>query len=102
MGLSTRELPSPDHLVPNLADSSYSFSQMDYSLRCMFPKWSDWDIKYTQQGLAKERIRQVLSLTAFTAGIVGLYQIWKGAVNVGSLLSLLQQRLATPISRNLK
>lgn len=77
----------------------YPFSQIDYSLRCIFPKWSDWDIKYTRQGLVKKRIRQVLSFMAFAAGIVGLYQIGKGPANARSLLSLLLQRLGTLTSR---
>ncbi|KAL8832198.1 MAG: hypothetical protein Q9191_000414 [Dirinaria sp. TL-2023a] len=77
----------------------YPFSQIDYSLRCMFPKWSDWDIEYTRQGIVKKRIRRALSFIAFVAGIVGSYQIWKGPETVKFLLSLLQQRLGTLFSR---
>jgi len=60
---------------PNLCLlTSHSFSQFDYSIRCMFPKWSDWQIQYTRKGLLKKRIRQGLNLVIFAAMIVGLYQ----------------------------
>ena len=76
---------------------SYSYSQIDYSLRCMFPRWSDWEITLTRQGLLKKRIRQALSYIIFAAGIVGLYQVWNSARNVGvtSWPGLLQQRVGS-------
>lgn len=31
--------------------TTYPWSQMHYSLRCMFPYWSDWNIQYTARGV---------------------------------------------------
>lgn len=43
----------------------------------MFPKWSDWNIRYTTKGLVKQRVRQTLRVLALVAMIVGLYYIRK-------------------------
>ncbi len=71
--------------------TSCSFSQFDYSIRCMFPKWSDWQIQYTRKGLLKERIRQGLSLAIFAAMIVGLYQARRLPGGISALPSMLRQ-----------
>lgn len=57
--------------------TAYPYSQIDYSIRCMFPKWSDWNIRYTTKGLVKQRVRQTLRVLALVAMIVGLYYIRK-------------------------
>lgn len=43
----------------------------------MFPKWSDWNIRYTTKGLIKRRAGQTLRALALIAIIVGLYYIRK-------------------------
>ena len=43
----------------------------------MFPKWSDWDIQYTKQGLRRVRIKQMMKLVAFVSFIAGLFSIRK-------------------------
>lgn len=49
-------------------------SQIDYTIKCMFPKWADWDIQYTSKGLLKHRLGQALKYVAFAAAIVGVYR----------------------------
>lgn len=56
------------------------YSQIDYTIKCMFPKWADWDIQYTSKGLLKHRLRQALKYAAFVAAIVGLYRARKHGV----------------------
>ena len=52
-----------------------SFSQIDYSIRCMFPKWSDWNIQYTTKGLIKHRIAQTIKVIALAASIIAAWKI---------------------------
>ena len=56
-------------------DNSPSKSQIDYSLRCMFPKWSDWNIQYTSKGLRKLQIQQTLKIIGLTLAIYVAYAI---------------------------
>ena len=53
------------------------YSQIDYSNRCMFPKWNHWNIQYTSKGLIKQRIKQTLRTVTLLASIVGLYYVRK-------------------------
>ena len=43
----------------------------------MFPKWSDWHIKYTRKGLIKHRISRAARVAVLIATIVGAYYIRK-------------------------
>lgn len=52
----------------------------------MFPKWSDWNIKYTRKGLVKHKISQALRIVLLVAAIVGAYYIKKDIR--GGLLAL--------------
>jgi hypothetical protein len=39
-------------------------SQIDFTLRCMFPRYSDWDVSYTRKGLIKYRVLRTLKYLA--------------------------------------
>ena len=69
-----------------------SFSQFDYSLRCIFPQWSHWDIRYTRKGLIKKRFRQALLCITFTASIVVLYQARQKGQSIGSLCAAFRRQ----------
>lgn len=43
----------------------------------MFPRWSDWNIQYTTQGLVKRRISKTLRVLILATVIVGAYYIRK-------------------------
>ena len=123
MPLLIRKPPFPSRAAANAYPSTYfyilschnyinlilifdpdSFSQIDYSIRCMFPKWSDWNIQYTTKGLLKHRISQILKVIALAAsilgawyirhdvrgGLMGLLMLVRGYVKVGVLRLLLQ------------
>lgn len=60
-------------------------SQIDFGLRCMFPKWKDWDIAYTAQGLRRRRLRQSLWYVLLAVALLGAYQV---RVSDGGLKSL--------------
>lgn len=91
MRLSIRRFP---FYGPNLARKlmTRSFSQFDYSLRCMFPKWSDFDITYTRKGLIKKRIRQGLMYLTFVVSIIGLYKARKRDAGFTSVYDTLRQQ----------
>ncbi|KAL8736242.1 MAG: hypothetical protein Q9166_000397 [cf. Caloplaca sp. 2 TL-2023] len=55
--------------------TGYPYSQIDFTFRCMFPKWSDWDFQYTRKGLLKKRARQALGILLFIAVIGGAYAL---------------------------
>jgi hypothetical protein len=56
----------------------------------MFPTWSDWDFKYTPQGLAKRRRRRALLLASYALTILGLYRARKAGVAMRDLPKMLE------------
>lgn len=52
----------------------HRYSQIWFTLLCMFPKYRDWDYKYTTIGLFKKRARATLKLVALTLAIIGTYR----------------------------
>jgi cation diffusion facilitator CzcD-associated flavoprotein CzcO len=74
--------------------TTYPWSQVHYTLRCMFPYWGDWEEKLTRQGVVRRRVRNVLKVAATVgvmAGVVytgtygtrGLVESGKGIVRNG-------------------
>ncbi|MCJ1354486.1 MAG: hypothetical protein MMC33_004475 [Icmadophila ericetorum] len=55
----------------------YPRSQFDYIFRCMFPKWTDWNVTYTNKGVLKNRLRKGLEYAGLAATIVLAYQLIK-------------------------
>ncbi len=42
----------------------YPWSQIDFTLRCMFPRYGDWKVKYTKKGFIKRRVTTVAKVVA--------------------------------------
>ncbi|KAI4257145.1 MAG: hypothetical protein LQ352_001785 [Teloschistes flavicans] len=63
--------------------TAYPYSQIDFTFRCMFPKWSDWEVQYTRKGLLKRQARQALksSLTA----LPGNCALFEGHLDIDTL-----------------
>lgn len=55
----------------------YPRSQIDFTLRCMFPRWSDWNVKYTAKGLLSKRRGQLRNLLGGGLFILGCLAISK-------------------------
>ncbi|KAL8838053.1 MAG: hypothetical protein Q9170_002289 [Blastenia crenularia] len=53
--------------------TGYPYSQIDFTFRCMFPKWSDWDLQYTRKGLIRKRAGQALNVLLLVLALVGAY-----------------------------
>jgi hypothetical protein len=47
-------------------------SQTDFTFRCLFPKYSDWDIAYTPSGLFKQKVNRLIRYTIGFGLMVGL------------------------------
>ncbi len=76
-----------------MTDSLGRYTQLDFTRRCMFPKWNDWNIKYTPQGLLKQRIRRGVSILAFAAALVGAYRARQKGLGVRDIVGLVRQLL---------
>lgn len=59
----------------------------------MFPRWEDWNIKYTPQGLLKQRIRRGAGVLAFVAALVGAYRARQKGLGVRDITALVRQIL---------
>lgn len=66
----------------------YPHSQLHFTWRCMFPTWSDWNIKYTRKGIIKRGVVQVVRVVALLAAITGAYQYRAGRLRGASLASV--------------
>ncbi|KAF2761812.1 FAD/NAD(P)-binding domain-containing protein [Pseudovirgaria hyperparasitica] len=53
----------------------YPWSQIRFTYRCMFPRWRDWNIKYTTKGLWKLRLQAIFRLLAITSTIAVLLKM---------------------------
>lgn len=83
--------------------SAYPRSQVDASIRHMFPVWSDWVGVYTRKGLAKLWLGRLLKLFAVLSALLAVIsrvRLGKVAFNAqvavlrGQAVSLLQKNLA--------
>lgn len=59
--------------MPSVADySGCRRSQTDFTLRCLFPKYNDWDIAYTPRGLLKQKFHRFMSHATVSGLMIGL------------------------------
>ncbi|KAL6246900.1 hypothetical protein RBB50_006207 [Rhinocladiella similis] len=49
----------------------YPRTQIDFTLRCMFPQWRHWDAKYTRKGFMKLQLGRILKLISVTMALWG-------------------------------
>ncbi|KAL8910846.1 MAG: hypothetical protein Q9171_003884 [Xanthocarpia ochracea] len=81
--------------------TSYPYSQIDFTFRCMFPKWSDWDLQYTRKGLLKKRARQASGLLLLLIIIVGGYALRQQGSGIFSGLYSLNHLLRRSVKQAL-
>ena len=53
----------------------------------MFPKWNDWNLKYTTKGLIKQRTKGGLFYTTLAAALLGAYYTRRNGGNLGSFFA---------------
>ncbi|KAF4632931.1 hypothetical protein G7Y89_g5190 [Cudoniella acicularis] len=73
--------------------NTYPYSQFNFWLRCAFPTWSDWDIKYTRKGLMKRRTVALLKIFSVFAAVTGFLRLARCGIDVTALVKH-QARLA--------
>lgn len=47
----------------------YPRTQIDFTLRCMFPRWDHWNAKYTRKGLVRLSLGRILKLFSFALAV---------------------------------
>lgn len=55
--------------------TTYPYSQFRFIWKCTFPKWSDWNIKYTKKGRRRQLIRQGLTIIALSLAVLGALRV---------------------------
>jgi cation diffusion facilitator CzcD-associated flavoprotein CzcO len=66
----------------------YPYSQVDFWRRCMFPRWQDWNIEYTQKGIMRMRVRRAVRGLAVVLLIGGLVKARQSGLGVGDVKRL--------------
>jgi hypothetical protein len=71
----------------------YPRTQIDFTLRCMFPRWSHWDAKYTRKGLIKLQLGRILKLFGLVVAVWGaIFTARNGVRNTRDLLAQVLRR----------
>jgi len=66
----------------------FPYSQVWFTYLCMFPKWSDWNLKYTSKGIRKTRTNALLKFMTCAILITGIIKARKA--NVTSFVDISQ------------
>lgn len=59
----------------NYTDLHISFSQVWFTLKCMFPTWDDWAIEYSGKAKMKKRVLDGLKYSTLPALAVVAYKM---------------------------
>lgn len=68
----------------------YPYTQIDFWRRCTFPKWNDWNIEYTNKGIARIRARRVVRALALVLVIGGAWRLWQSGLGLKDVKGLLR------------
>ncbi|ORY06643.1 hypothetical protein BCR34DRAFT_490033 [Clohesyomyces aquaticus] len=68
----------------------YPYTQIDFWLRCVFPKWNHWNVTYTQKGLKKQRTRTMLKSLSAIVLLVGAYRMRQNRLSVQDIRTAFQ------------
>ncbi|KAL5344337.1 hypothetical protein ACLOAV_010595 [Pseudogymnoascus australis] len=63
--------------------TTYPYSQVWFSLLCMFPNYTHWNYRYTTKGLVKKRAKTVLQIAALAGIATGLYCTRRAGLSLG-------------------
>ncbi|KAL1792071.1 hypothetical protein ACET3X_009822 [Alternaria dauci] len=68
----------------------YPYTQIDFWRRCTFPKWNDWNVEYTNKGIARMRARRVVRMLALVLVIGGAWRLWQSGLGLKDVKGLLR------------
>jgi cation diffusion facilitator CzcD-associated flavoprotein CzcO len=80
----------------------YPYSQLDFYRRCLFPKWSDWNITYTKKGLAKQRTQKSARVLLGALAVVGAYRFHQSGASVKDVQAALRNALLAVFAQILR
>ncbi|KFY32734.1 hypothetical protein V495_08794 [Pseudogymnoascus sp. VKM F-4514 (FW-929)] len=63
--------------------TTYPYSQIWFSLLCMFPNYRHWNYQYTTKGLVKKRAKTVLQVATLSGIATGLYFAQRAGLRLG-------------------
>ncbi|OBT86459.1 hypothetical protein VE02_05319 [Pseudogymnoascus sp. 03VT05] len=63
--------------------TTYPYSQVWFSLLCMFPNYNHWNYRYTTKGLIKKRAKTVVQIAALVGLATGLYFTHRAGLRFG-------------------
>ena len=68
----------------------YPRSQIDHTLRCWFPTWSDWNIQLTTKGLIRKRVGQLIRAVSIGLLLVATYRLRQSGIKLKHLPTILK------------
>ncbi|KAF2808498.1 FAD/NAD(P)-binding domain-containing protein [Mytilinidion resinicola] len=80
----------------------YPYTQFDFAWRCMFPKYSDWDITLTSKGVTKRRLRQTARILSWILLFTGLYQAKKRRLTPKGIRDFIRNSLVVVLATALR
>ncbi|KAF9640073.1 putative flavin-binding protein [Lasiodiplodia theobromae] len=81
--------------------TTYPYTQIWFTLRCMFPKWSDWNITYTKRGLLKLYLQHGLRVLAVFVFLIGGWRARQRGLKVTDLRAALKHAVETAIDNGI-
>ena len=75
-----------------------SYTQFDFTRRCMFPNMNDWNIVYTSKGLAKRRTWRTIRFLTCALLIVGAYRVKQKGLGLAVAKGIVRQAIIAVLS----
>lgn len=78
------------------------YTQIWFTILCMFPKYSDWNVKYTPKGLRKKRRNEAMRYLALLLVLGGIYRARKAGHTIAEGPTLLRGFLRTALRKGVE
>lgn len=63
----------------------------------MFPRWGDWNVKYTARGLRKRRLAQIVRAVSAMVALLALIRAWKSGLGLRDGPTILRSYLRSAL-----
>lgn len=85
----------------SLVSPNNRYSQIDYSIRCMFPRWNHYHLRYTTKGLVKNWAWRSLRSALLVLVLMGTVWVRQEGVSLRAVPGTLLQYGRQTIARGL-
>jgi hypothetical protein len=75
------------------------YSQTWFAIKCMFPKWDDWNVKYTPKGRRKQRLRKLGTTVLIILVLAGLLNAVRAGYGLADGPGLIRHHLRRSLGR---